>query len=257
MKRTQFFFYLVIVLLMTHCRSARNTSDSPKMRNEVAGTYVGTLPCADCEGIRYQLRLAADGTYQEDMFYVGKSQQSTKSSGNWTLNGSNVVLGGKDAMNRFSIETGQLRMLDRAGQVITGNQAPRYVLQKRGETGRPEGYDNINGLIASKTAEGIDFYATGNEPSWSLDIDAGKMMSFRAMGGVSITTAVPKTENIDGGKRLSATAGSGSLEVRIYEKACTDNMSGVMMNRRVEVTTGGKTYTGCGQTLTTALDANR
>ncbi len=37
------------------------------------GTFYGTLPCADCPGIRYELTLNDDGTYVEQTEYLEKS----------------------------------------------------------------------------------------------------------------------------------------------------------------------------------------
>ena len=37
-----------------------------------AGEYVGTLPCADCEGIKYSVVLQKDGNFALEQEYLGK-----------------------------------------------------------------------------------------------------------------------------------------------------------------------------------------
>ena len=51
----------------------------------VAGTFAGTLPCADCPGIDTRLELAADGTYTITESYQERSAPALKGDGTWTV----------------------------------------------------------------------------------------------------------------------------------------------------------------------------
>ena len=44
-------------------------------QKNVAGTYQGDLPCADCEKIQAELILNADSTYQYNTVYFKKGKQ--------------------------------------------------------------------------------------------------------------------------------------------------------------------------------------
>ncbi len=65
-------------------------------------------------------------------------------------------------------------------------------------------------------AEGVSFYATGNEPFWSLRVNRDGTMSFDKMSEFTISTGVARVSKaMDADvKRLDAESGSGSLSVR-------------------------------------------
>lgn len=44
-------------------------------QNHIAGTYKGTLPCADCEKIDAELILNQDGTYEYNTLYFKRGEQ--------------------------------------------------------------------------------------------------------------------------------------------------------------------------------------
>lgn len=50
----------------------------------VEGTFAGILPCADCEGIKTELMLHADGTYMLSETYLGKKDKPFEGQGKWT-----------------------------------------------------------------------------------------------------------------------------------------------------------------------------
>lgn len=97
------------------------------------GTYQGTLPCADCEGIATALTLNNDLTFVHRSKYLGKSDSIFVSSGNfkWNDKGSNIILTENDGITRqFKVGENQLFMLDQEGNRITGDLADKYILIK-------------------------------------------------------------------------------------------------------------------------------
>lgn len=88
---------------------------------ELAGSFVGELPCADCPGIHYQLDLLGDHVFFLRMSYLGKDDASDD-IGTWTLSTTDGVLvlhGGREEPLRFALrDKDSLRMLDRQGQEI-------------------------------------------------------------------------------------------------------------------------------------------
>lgn len=57
----------------------------------VYGPYIGTLPCADCEGLQTEITLTKkgeytdEGTYVVSQTYLGKSEKPLITKGNWTM----------------------------------------------------------------------------------------------------------------------------------------------------------------------------
>ena len=49
-----------------------------------AGTFSGTLPCADCPGIDTKIALATDGTYTVEETYQDRKDGHFKGDGTWT-----------------------------------------------------------------------------------------------------------------------------------------------------------------------------
>lgn len=100
---------------------------------DYAGTYKGTLPCADCEGIETELTLTDDGKYTLKMTYLGKEETSFEKSGtySWKEDGSTIVLSDiTDAPNQYFVGENRIFQLDMEGNRITGEIAEKYVLKK-------------------------------------------------------------------------------------------------------------------------------
>lgn len=106
--------------------------------------------------------------------------------------------------------------------------------------------------------KGIDFYARGNEPSWSLDMDFEQGFYFKTLNGIEIII-LP----VDGKKAMDANVlrfytetETGTLIITILEKECNDTMSDeVFPNKtRIEFKRSNEEviqiYEGCGRYVT-------
>lgn len=97
------------------------------------GSYSGVLPCADCEGIQTTITLRADGTYERELVYIGKSADPAQQSGrfSWNAAGSVVTLALPDgATQMYQVGENQLFHLDEAGNRISGDLGTQYVLRQ-------------------------------------------------------------------------------------------------------------------------------
>jgi copper homeostasis protein (lipoprotein) len=98
------------------------------------GVYVGTLPCADCEGIRTRIELRGDGSFRRSLVYLGKDERSFEDSGafTWDDAGLRITLAGVEAESaqRYHVGEHVLFHLDREGQRITGDLAAAYRLEQ-------------------------------------------------------------------------------------------------------------------------------
>jgi heat shock protein HslJ/uncharacterized lipoprotein NlpE involved in copper resistance len=100
------------------------------------GTYKGTVPCADCEGIETTLTLLDSSNYKLESTYKGKSKTPfvNKGSYSWNDTGTKIKLNGiKDgegAGQYLVIENGLIQ-LDLNGNRVTGQLGRNYLLQKQ------------------------------------------------------------------------------------------------------------------------------
>lgn len=95
------------------------------------GTYEGTLPAADCPGIRTTLTLNPDGTYALHMKYIDCAAEFDE-TGIFTVKENLLTLTRLDdgSEEYYKVEENRLRMLDAEKQPVTGALAENYVLQK-------------------------------------------------------------------------------------------------------------------------------
>lgn len=138
--------FLVAVLVMVTCFGCKPTSLNDKTgetmnadnsRNSLdwAGVYRGVLPCADCSGIRTQIILNKDLTYEMALQYPGKESGVIKSNGTfqWNSAGHIITLTGSREPNQYLVGEGKLFKLDKNGNRIQGDLAEEYILKKEGK----------------------------------------------------------------------------------------------------------------------------
>jgi uncharacterized membrane protein len=112
-------------------------------------------------------------------------------------------------------------------------------------------------FFQKKAAAGIDFYATGNEPSWVLDIDLDKNLVLKTMSGLEFR--VPLLEALvpgdDGRLNFEGRTEAGRIRVVSSKGDCMDTMSGERFTHKVsvEVRPAGdvdaRKFEGCGRYL--------
>jgi heat shock protein HslJ len=98
----------------------------------------------------------------------------------------------------------------------------------------------------SPATVGTPFRATGNEPSWRLDIGSTEMSLLTNFGQDRIVAAAPKATVSGGTTTYVARTNQGDLTATIVNQLCVDSMSGMPHPQSVTVVVGDKTLTGCG-----------
>ncbi len=92
--------------------------------------------------------------------------------------------------------------------------------------------------MQDKQARGVDFFAIGNEPSWSLEIDFETGMRFSSLTEPSAMNTPPgkesRAQDADVTRYFAETE-AGTLIVTLLRGECTDNMSGERFPFRVRV----------------------
>jgi copper homeostasis protein (lipoprotein) len=95
------------------------------------GTYLGVLPCADCEGIKTRIVLNKDLSFIIETSYLGKEPKvfQTKGAFTWDENGGIITLG-ETEKQMYLVGENKLIHLDKNGKKITGDLADKYILKK-------------------------------------------------------------------------------------------------------------------------------
>ncbi|MDT8414469.1 MAG: copper resistance protein NlpE N-terminal domain-containing protein [Flavobacteriaceae bacterium] len=110
-------------------------ADNSQTSLDWPGVYVGTLPCADCEGIRTQIRLSNHSTYEIETKYLGKSDKVFRSNGlfTWDDTKNKIRMEQKDAkaMMHYQVGENHLIVLNQEGKKIESDlPSEMYFLQK-------------------------------------------------------------------------------------------------------------------------------
>lgn len=258
MNNSRFLMLLALQLFVAACSSQQGMLEpenipvsDEEVYSRVVGTWAGTIPCADCPGISYTLRLEPDSTYRERMVYEGRSATPFVQTGEWDVNAGRLRLN-KQSKGRslFELAGDTLLMLDADGNRIKSPLADAYTLQKL----NPDEPEDNPKLWREKLERGIDFAAVGsNKPFWSLEIDMEKMIEFKVLDDESdrVLATVPVAEKPATGEgivyRLQTV--SSDLEIQIIKATCINIMSGREFPYTVTILKDGMEYTGCGMYL--------
>ncbi len=120
----------------------------------------------------------------------------------------------------------------------------------------PTEEEGDNNFLFKKYQAGIDFYAVGNEPDWSLDMDFENLFKFNTLaefGELSTPAVEPILAQDANVKLYVAEVESGTLRVQVSESPCSSTMSEEQFSYTVtvEVKRGVDqeftTFKGCGR----------
>lgn len=148
MKTKLFYGVMAIVLTVSFsaCGNSNQKAANNEQKVEVAdaahnsrnsldyeGTYIGTLPCADCPGIYTELTLKGND-YTLETIYTGKEdvdKNTFTKSGKYTWNtDGNIITLNNDSTQQYQVGENVLFALDGNGKRIAGDLAEFYVLKK-------------------------------------------------------------------------------------------------------------------------------
>jgi len=181
---------LTTILAASGCTAPATKADTTPSRSDAAhdsrnslgwaGTYRGTLPCADCPGIETIVTLASDGTYRTQSRYLGRSSQVVQEQGtfSWNEAGNTITFEGREP-TRYFVGENRLTRLALDGSRITGKLADQYVMTKiaDGLTGKYWKLVELNGGPVP---------ALAREPYLILKAKGGRVSGF---GGCNPFTA--------------------------------------------------------------------
>ncbi len=138
MKKLSILLFGLIAIALVNCNNAKQkNAEAPDMHtSEMAldyhGVYEGTLPCADCEGIKTQLTINDDSTFVLVSNYLGREDAGFEEKGTYFIeNGEILVTQDENGEQKYyKWQEGSLVQLDADKKPIEGDMAPLYVLTK-------------------------------------------------------------------------------------------------------------------------------
>ncbi|MBK9290953.1 MAG: copper resistance protein NlpE N-terminal domain-containing protein [Bacteroidetes bacterium] len=145
MKPTNFLCSMIIsgMIALVSCNSPANRNNvqnpDPAHNSRISldwpGTYLGVLPCADCEGIATTIHLNPDETYELEMTYLGKESNNFYAFNGefaWDEDGNIITLSDFDGgAPHFRVGENKLFQLDIDKKPIEGELSEMYVLNKK------------------------------------------------------------------------------------------------------------------------------
>lgn len=150
MKNNLMIFAVMSLALMTSCNGNKtaqnvvnndsaNVTDTAVNENvdlaSVAGTYEGTLPAADCPGIKTVLTINADKTYELKQDYIDRKDGHDEASGVLELLDGSVLMLVRPSSGEHTFykvkDDKSIIMTDSLGNEPEGDMAKLYVLTKK------------------------------------------------------------------------------------------------------------------------------
>ena len=150
-KKMIYFAMAAAVALTTSCNGKKTVSadadhDSTSVADTtvagenvdlaaVAGTYEGTLPAADCPGIKTVLTINADSTYEIKQDYIDRKDGHDEASGVLQVLDGNVLMLVRPSSGEHTFykvkDSKSVVMTDSLGNDAEGEMAKLYVLTKK------------------------------------------------------------------------------------------------------------------------------
>lgn len=90
------------------------------------GTYVGVLPCADCEGTNAEIVIAADSTFRYTTFGADGSAEPVVVTGTWTIDRNTITFG--EAGLSMHVAENRLIPIGDDGKRFTGELEEQFSL---------------------------------------------------------------------------------------------------------------------------------
>lgn len=126
-------------LTLLACSTSKNKNQVPDSHTsqtsiDVDGIYRGTIPCADCEGIKTTITLQANNQYTLETEYLKQTDENTlfKSKGKyeWVKEGSVIALIDQNEKSYFKVGENTLTQLSQDLSPVQGETARFYLMTK-------------------------------------------------------------------------------------------------------------------------------
>ena len=222
------------------------SEDSSALSAAVDSNWYGILPCADCLGISYELKLHPKKTFNLSTEYLEKGD-GMQLLGSWMISSDSIIRlvdTEGEKVDAFLWKDGRLYYLDKEEERILGSLENNYILFP----GRREHQEKSDQENQKEREKGADFIAIGTEPYWNLKIAVGKSILLEQLGLDPIHTPCPNSMPLgDGaGFKYDIQTEANHLIIEARRENCEDDMSGEAFGYSLHVNINGNDLYGCG-----------
>lgn len=202
---------MLFVFTLFSCEAQNNgkptnpyPADNAQNALDYDGIYRGTIPCADCEGIKTTVYLMRNNTFKTIQEYLGKEDATFERSGKYTWNeaGNTVTLQTGNEKSIYFVGENTLTQLNQDGSKVMGVLAANYILTK-------DNYSILNRKwkLVELLGKPITNAQTGNENAVIQFSD--KENRFSATAGCNIISGNFTTESYN---RLKLSMGISTMK---------------------------------------------
>lgn len=221
MRNLSLFF--LFALLLASCTDKNDAIDD---------SFYGTIPCADCPGIEYELHLHDDNTFNESSLYLERTEEALTEDGTYSMENDSIIVldrGHKDSFDRLLIRGEKLIILDANGKEVEGPLASHYVLSKE----KPEA------SMATETPTEYSFKASGNEPFWNIGFGEDNKIYIGGMLGedqISYNFPMPEAKDLnEHAKSYYLKNDKLEMNLLVSPQSCDDTMADYTFTHKVSM----------------------
>lgn len=212
---------------ITEAQEVFSLGDSSRVSVDWDGTYLGFMPCTDCEGTLTRLTLFPEQTFELDRIYWGSNRETFSLAGTfrWGESGGHIYLEGgedKQAGLQFQVGENRLTLLNQEGNGSKYQEFPWYVLGKVGSHSNVQGtywkLIELGGVGINPTVEG------GKEAYFLLTPGSGKVYGNGGCNAFNGSFEVPEGKQIRFFQMASTMMACRDMEVetqyfKVFESA--------------------------------------
>ena len=141
------FFFITITITFSSCNFILKAHQAEKKKSstvgpvkktpDLKGVYLGMLPCADCSGIKTEIRLNGDSTYETAIRYIGKPVDVFLCRGHykWDKTHKKIILENGEGYNitpdQFLVQNDSLVALNSEGKRFQGTLPPNTFMFRK------------------------------------------------------------------------------------------------------------------------------
>lgn len=221
MKKIPLFF--LFAMLFVACADKNEAVDE---------SFYGTIPCADCPAIEYELHLHDDNTFNESMLYLERSEDAFKEDGTYRIENDSIIVldrGGNEGFDRFVLRNNNLVILDSDGKEIEGDLAAYYVLSK----------EKQEDIRMDESTDEYSFKAQGNEPFWNIHFGLDDNIYISGLLGdgiVSYKFPMPEAKELnEHAKSYRLENDDLEMDLLVSPEICDDSMSDISYTHKVSL----------------------
>ena len=110
-------------------------------------------------------------------------------------------------------------------------------------------FQSIRARDENNRVRGIDFWASGNEPFWLLEIDSEGITKFSLHGRLDVVFETPEPSADTEKKTITYKSGENNIEITLIKENCADDMSGEKFSFNTVINFKNTVFKGCGKYL--------